>query len=276
MHAIVEKMIAVAEDLGVQFHYNHPVGEIKTEKSKTTGLILADGQVIQSDIVVANADLPYVYRELLPSSLKASWINRHQFTCSALVFHWGLDKAYTELSHHNVFLVDDFKGALDAIFKQGTLGQQPCFYIHAPRKTDPEAAPEGQDTISVVIPVPNLKTGRDLDWQSIKESAREAVFTRLAKAGLSDVKDHIKFEICHLPEDWESRVNVTKGATFGSLSHKIFQMGYFRPHNRHPQYKNLYFVGGSTHPGNGIPLILLSGKLTAERIVHDQINRSKP
>jgi len=91
----------------------------------------------------------------------------------------------------------------------------------------------------------------------------------LKAEGLTDLEDHIKFEICYLPKTWESVLNITKGSVFGSVNHSILQMGYFRPHNKHPRYDNLYFVGGSTHPGNGVPLVLLSSKLTSERILKD-------
>jgi phytoene desaturase len=87
---------------------------------------------------------------------------------------------------------------------------------------------------------------------------------------LEDLDDHIVHEICYNPGTWESVYNVTRGSVFGSLSHSLLQMGYFRPHNRHARYRNLYFTGGSTHPGNGIPLVLLSAKLTSERIVRDE------
>jgi phytoene dehydrogenase-like protein len=86
---------------------------------------------------------------------------------------------------------------------------------------------------------------------------------------MTDIEEHIKFEICYLPQTWKNLFNLSKGATFGSLGHNIFQMGYFRPHNRHDRYKNLYFAGGSTHPGSGIPLVLLSAQLTSERIIKE-------
>ncbi len=269
MHAIVSKMIEIASDLGVEFQMGKAVRKINVSERYASGITLEDGSEITSDLVIANADLPYVYQNLLPPSLRSKWINRHEFTCSAIVLHWGMDKEYPKLAQHNVFLVDDFKNALDTIFKQGRLTNKPCFYIHAPARTDSTASPENQDTLSVVIPVPNLKDAAEIDWHEIKDSAKMAVVERLKKEGLADLEKHIKFEITYLPDTWESKVNVKNGATFGSLSHKIFQMGYFRPHNRHPKYRNLYFVGGSTHPGNGIPLVLLSGKLTSERICHD-------
>ncbi len=97
----------------------------------------------------------------------------------------------------------------------------------------------------------------------LRQSARSSVLRRLHEAGLADIEEHIRFELSFLPTTFESYCNVTHGSVFGSLSHSLFQMGYFRPHNRHRKYKNLYFAGGSTHPGNGIPLVLLSAKLTS-------------
>jgi phytoene dehydrogenase-like protein len=122
----------------------------------------------------------------------------------------------------------------------------------------------------VLIPVGHIDPTLKQDWKTIAAKARAAVIARMKEAGMEDIEEHIRFEICHTPESWVNTFNVTRGATFGSLSHSIFQMGYFRPHNRHRKYKNLYFAGGSTHPGNGVPLVLLSAKLTSERILKEQ------
>ena len=101
----------------------------------------------------------------------------------------------------------------------------------------------------------------------ISKKTRAALIRRLKQLGLEDIEEHIKFEICYTPENWESACNISRGSVFGSLAHNLMQMGYFRPHNRHSRYRNLFFVGGSTHPGNGIPNILISAKLTSERIL---------
>jgi phytoene dehydrogenase-like protein len=138
--------------------------------------------------------------------------------------------------------------------------------VHAPVRSDSAAAPEGKDTLSVIIPAGHLNERKAQDWNELKDKARHYVIERLKKQGLTDIEDHIRFEFSYLPKTWESLFNLTKGATFGSIGHNIFQMGYFRPHNRHRKYKNLYFTGGSTHPANGIPLVLISARLTSERI----------
>jgi phytoene desaturase len=267
MYSIVEKLFNAAESLGVKFYFNSGVTKINIAGKNAEGIILEDGREIKADIIVANADLPYVYRNLLPDKRKSARLDKMNYSCSAICFHWGVDKVYPQLRHHNVFLSDNFREGLDRIFIDKTLGDHPSFYLHAPVRTDPSAAPEGNETLSIVVGAGHVDKSKDQDWQMLKQKTREAVIERLKKLGLSDIEEHIKFEICYTPENWETACNITRGSVFGSLGHNMMQMGYFRPHNRHDKYHNLFFVGGSTHPGNGIPNILMSSKLVAERII---------
>jgi phytoene desaturase len=267
MYSIVKKLVNAAESSGVKFCFNSGVTKIKTAGKNVEGVVLEDGREIKADIIIANADLPYVYRNMLPDRRQSAKLDRMNYSCSAICFHWGLDKVYPELKHHNVFLSDNFREGLDRIFIDKTLGDQPSFYLHAPVRTDPSAAPEGNESISIVVGAGHVDKSKNQDWNKLKQSTREAVIERLKKIGLTDIEEHIKFEICYTPENWESACNITRGSVFGSLSHNMMQMGYFRPHNRHDKYHNLYFVGGSTHPGNGIPNILMSAKLVSERIM---------
>jgi phytoene desaturase len=266
MFGIIHKLVTAAENADVHFHFNTPVKEIKIDNNKAEGILLEDGSFKKADIVVANADLPYVYRRLLPDKGKSRHLDRLKYSCSAVCLHWGLDKVYPQLDHHNVFLSDGFEDGLDRIFKDKTMGDRPSFYVNCPVRTDPDAAPAGQDTFSFIVGTGHVDKGKNQDWAAIKQKAHDYVVGRLRKAGLDDIEMHIKFELAYTPENWESACNVSRGAVFGSLGHNILQMGYFRPHNRHDKYQNLYFVGGSTHPGNGIPNILMSAKLVSERI----------
>jgi len=272
MFSIVEKLLAEAISSGVVFHYNMPVSRISVKGKKAERIILENGTEIKADIFVANADLPYVYRKLLPDKWRSARIERMKYSCSAICYHWGLDKVYPQLAHHNVFLSDKFREGLDRIFKDKSVSDNPSFYVHAPVRTDPSAAPDNHDTISVTVGAGNIDKKKNQDWDGLKNKTRAAVIKRLKQSGLEDIEDHIKFEICHTPESWENACNISRGSVFGSLAHNILQMGYFRPHNNHPYYRNLYFVGGSTHPGNGIPNVLISAKLTAERILNKQTN----
>ncbi len=269
MYSVVERLLAEALDSGVNIRLDTPVRQICVTGRKADGIVLNSGEKIEADIIVSNADLPYTYRNLLPRGFMSWKLDRMKYSCSAIVFHWGLDKHYPQLEQHSVFLSDGFRGGLQKIFRDKSVDARPSFYVHAPSRTDISAAPEGGDTISVIVGAGHLDARKRQNWDALRDMSREAVLTRLSEAGITDMGDHIRFEVCYLPTAWESWLNISRGSVFGSLSHSLLQMGYFRPHNRHRRYRNLYFTGGSTHPGNGIPLVLLSAKLVTERILND-------
>lgn len=267
MFAIVEKLLSAARSNGVTIHYKKAAKKLNVNGNRVESVQLDDGTELKADVVVANADLPYVYRELLPDKRKSRRIDNLNYSCSAICFHWGLNKTYPQLAHHNVFLSDHFEEGLERIFKDKTVSDSPSFYVHAPCRSDQSAAPAGHDTLSFIVGAGHVDESKKQDWEKIKLKTREAIIKRLKQAGLEDIEDHIKFEICYTPGTWESACNITRGSVFGSVGHNIMQMGWFRPHNRHSRYRNLFFTGGSTHPGNGIPNVLLSAKLTSERIL---------
>jgi phytoene desaturase len=269
MYAGIEALVKIAEKLGVKFIYDAPVKQIIADRDRVLGVVLENRCSLTADIVVGNADLPYIYKELLPHSNEASKLDNKLYTCSTIMFYWGIDKVYPQIAHHNVFLGGDYKASFDQIFHDHTLPEVPSFYAHAPARTDKAAAPEGKDTLYILVPVGHLDARSEQDWESLVNRARETVFARLAKEMCADdLRDHIKFEIVYQPKVWKERFNLEKGAAFG-LSHNFWQVGYLRPQNRHKQYKNLYFVGASTHPGTGLPIVLLSARLTTERILKE-------
>lgn len=272
MHGIVEKLLEKVSNEDVTLHLKSPVAQIVTNGTRAEGVILEDGTRVQADLVVGNADLPYIYRDLLNEKSKTRQLKRRKYSCSAIVFHWGLRKVYPQLEHHSIFLNDPYKPGLDAIFREKKMPDNPSFYVHAPVRSDIGAAPDNHDSVSVIVPVAHIDDQVDQDWKQLRQKARAAVIRRLKEAGLEDIEEQIKFEICYMPKTWESTCHVTNGSVFGSLAHSLLQMGYFRPNNRHRKYRNLYFAGGSTHPGNGVPLVLLSAKLTSERILKDSMN----
>ncbi|NOH02064.1 MAG: phytoene desaturase [Chloroflexi bacterium] len=270
MYAAIQALVNIAERLGVKFVHNSPVRKLHVEGSKVIGAETFDGKTYSADIFIGNADLPHIYKELLPDAQEAKKLDGKLFTCSTIMFYWGVDKQYPQIAHHNVFLGGDYKASFDQIFEDHTLPEVPSFYVHAPARTDPAAAPKGQDTLYVLVPVGHLDARSEQDWDALVNRAREAVFARLAKEmGVADLKGHIKFEVVYQPKDWKSRFNLEKGAAFG-LSHNFWQVGYLRPQNRHKKYKNLYFAGASTHPGTGLPIVLLSARLTTERILKEK------
>jgi phytoene desaturase len=269
MYAGIQALTSIAEKLGVKFIYNAPVKKMKEGRGKIQSVTTKDGREFTADIFVGNADLPYIYKELLPNKAEAKKLEDKLYTCSTIMFYWGMDKEYPKIAHHNVFLSGNYKASFDQIFKDHTLPEVPSFYVHAPARTDKDAAPQGQDTLYVLVPVGHLDARSEQDWDALVNRARETVITRLGKdMGATDLKEHIKFEIVYQPKVWKERFNLEKGAAFG-LSHNFWQVGYLRPQNRHRQYKNLYFAGASTHPGTGLPIVLLSARLTTERILKE-------
>lgn len=271
MYRVIESLTAIAEKLGVRFLYNAPAAEIETDSRQATAVRLEDGRRLEADIIIANADLPYVYRHLLknePDQRQADRLDNKKYTCSAIMFYWGVDKVYPQLKHHNVFLSGDYRESFDRIFEDKNLPDKPSFYVHAPARTDPAAAPEGEDTLMVLVPAGHLDDAQEQDWDALKDKARQAVFSRLAQMGVDDLAEHIKFETSYTPREWLDIYNLAKGAAFG-LSHNFTQVGYLRPQNRHNRWRNLYFVGASTHPGTGLPIVLLSAQLTTERILKE-------
>jgi len=267
MYRIIENLINIAKEYGVEFEFNRPVKEIIVHNRNADGLKFEDGHSVHNaDLIIANADLPYVYQSLLPADPMIKRLKNMDYTCSALVFYWAMDKEYKEIEMHNVFLSTNYKENITRVFNEKSFPAEPSFYVLSPVKLDKTAAPDNQDSLTVIVPTGHLNKSMSYDWENIKNDIRNSVIKRLEAEGLSEFRKHIKFEICFTPSTWESRLNLTRGATFGSLSHNIMQMGYMRPHNRHKKYHNLYFVGGSTHPGNGLPMALLSAKLVAERI----------
>jgi phytoene desaturase len=268
MYRVIVSLVEIAEKQGVKFVYNAPVQKIDVHGDRATGVELADGRKLSADIIVANADLPYVYRMLLPDQEPVKKLENKKYTCSTIMFYWGVDKVFPDLGPHNVFLADDYRASFDRIFGDYTLPDDPSFYIHAPARTDPDAAPKGEDTLMVLVPVGHLNARTSQDWEAMQERARTTVLSRLARLGMADLKEHIKFEVSYTPRDWKEMYNLEKGSAFG-LSHNFMQVGYLRPQNRHKNYRNLYFAGASTHPGTGLPIVLLSARLTTERILED-------
>jgi len=264
MLRVVEALTCLARQAGVEFIFNSAVERIDLNTTHARGVLLSDGSHLDADVVLANADLPYVYQNLLPQNRMAKALSRKQFSCSVISFFWGVDKTYATLPPHTLFLADDYRQNFESIKDLG-LPANPSLYIHAPARLDPSMAPHGQDTLTAIVPVGHMSENGDQNWSQLRDEARRHVFRRLRSLGIIDIEAHLKFEESFTPLAWHKRYNLVNGSTHG-LSHTLTQMAYFRPSNRHPHYQNLYFVGASTHPGTGIPTAMVSGRLVSERI----------
>ena len=268
MYAIIQALKRIADKSGVRFMLNTTVERIDVNCNRSEGVTLAGGEHLPADIVVANADLPYVYRHLLPDHDLGERLEKREHGCSAMLFYWGVDKQYPQLGPHNLFIAEDLREGFEAMFDPGSVPENPHFYLHAPTRVDPSLAPQGHESLTVAVPLAHLCEDAPLDWEEVAEQMRQVVLRRLSSIGIDDLEEHIKFEELWTPKDWKTQLNLTKGSTHG-LSHDLFQMGYFRPRNRHEEYDNVYFVGASTHPGTGMSTVLVSADLVVDRISRD-------
>jgi phytoene desaturase len=275
MQRVVETLMEIATRAGVEFVFDTSVKRIDISEGKARGVILANGQRLEADVVLANADLPYVYRDLLPQDGVASQLENKRFSCSVVSFFWGVDKPYETLGPHTLFLADDYRQNFESIIQGLTIPKNPSLYVHAPARLEAAMAPAGEDTLIAIVPVGHLSQNGEQNWGAIRDQARGHVFRRLKTLGITDLEAHIKFEVTFTPLSWRKRYNLMKGSTHG-LCHNLTQLGYFRPSNRHARYHNLYFVGASTRPGTGIPTALISARLAAERIMDDLGMRKAP
>jgi phytoene desaturase len=267
MYGLVEGLGRLAAELGVKIHLRSMVEKIVVIKDRATG-VRVDGGEVGADVVLANADLPYVYRSLLPESalkdFRGRSVGRLKYTASAFMLYLGLGRDYDHLLHHNVYLSKIYRGNFEAIFRHGRLPEDPSFYANVASRTDPDAAPEGMAALYVLVPVPRLGPG--VDWQREGGLFKERVYGLLEeKAGMEDIGQSVVFENVRTPEDWKREYNLEEGAAFG-IGHGISQVGYFRPPLASRSIGGLYFVGASTRPGTGVPLVTIGARLVAERI----------
>ncbi|KAI0195824.1 hypothetical protein EV127DRAFT_419863 [Xylaria flabelliformis] len=280
----------VGERLGVRYRLDTPVKQVLMHSDGKTarGVELESGEILEADIVVVNADLTYAYSNLFPQTSPqtakySKSLRKRDGSCSSISFYWSLDRKVPELQTHNIFLADEYRESFDAIFDRQTLPEEPSFYVNVPSRIDPSAAPEGRDSVIALVPVGHLleskgfgtitdgESGisREQDWDALVSRARRAVLSTIrARTGCAPLEQSISHEIVNDPFTWESKFNLDKGSILG-LSHSFFNVLAFRPRTRANGFRNAYFVGASTHPGTGVPIVLAGSKITTEQILDD-------
>ncbi|MDH5267489.1 MAG: phytoene desaturase family protein [Candidatus Bathyarchaeota archaeon] len=239
------------------------VKKIETSGNKVTGVQLQDGKKLAFDKVIVNADFGYSMSKLFqPGKIKkysSAKLQKKKFSCSAFMLYLGVDKKYVA-PHHNIVFAEDYRKNISDI-QEGRLSEDSSFYVQNASVTDDTLAPNGKSTIYLLVPVPNNRS--NIDWNEKAESFKETLLNNVEeRTPLKDLRDHIEIEKMITPKQWEQDYNVYIGSTF-NLAHNLSQMLYFRPHNKFEELKNLYLVGGGTHPGSGLPTIYISGIVTA-------------
>ncbi|MCJ1285904.1 ATP-binding cassette transporter CGR1 [Xylographa opegraphella] len=275
-HRVISALVKVGERLGVTYRLSTPVASVTISNGRASGVTLETGESLSADLVVINADLVYAYNNLLPPSSTASALSKRAASCSSISFYWALDRQVPELTTHNIFLADHYRESFDSIFKEHLIPDQPSFYVNVPSRIDPSAAPEGKDSVVVLVPVGHLldETGTGLspshpynqDWATMVAKARETVISTVRDRTGADIGAALVHEIVNTPTSWKETFNLDKGAILG-LSHSFFNVLSFRPKTKHARYEDLFFVGASTHPGTGVPICLAGAKITSEQVL---------
>ena len=264
LNQLATAMAELFKELGGEIALESEVDEIKINGQKATGLII-DGKTYKYDEIVLNADFSWAMQNLIPNEKRKKYsdsrLDKKNYSCSTFMLYLGLDESYDHLNHHNVFIAEDYKKNFLEIESDKVLSKDPSFYLQNPTATDDTLAPPGHSAMYLLVPTANLK-GK-IDWNNQAESFKEQMLDLLEKrAGITDIRNHIKVEKMITPKDWETQMNVGYGATF-NLGHNLRQMLIFRPHNDFEEFENIWLVGGGTNPGSGLPTIYESGRITA-------------
>lgn len=261
MYSITSSLIKLAQDLGVLFHYGQPVEEIVIKGGKAEGLRVK-GVLHSADIVVSNMDVWFTYRKLLknhPRLFPENILNQER-SSSALIFYWGIKQQFPQLDLHNIFFSANYEAEFNAIWNEKTIYHDPTVYLNISSKFKADDAPEGCENWFTMINVP-ANTGQD--WDQLITEARQNIIRKLsAQLGL-DVALLIVNESILDPRSIESKTSSYQGSLYGTSSNSQFA-AFLRHANRSSKVSNLYFCGGSVHPGGGIPLALLSAKIVSE------------
>lgn len=258
---ITESLVKLAEDLGVKFHFNTKVEKIETEGNQITGLKFEQKSHF-FDLVVSNMDVVNTFRKLLPDAKQPERILRQPKSSSALIFYWGIKKSFSQLGLHNIFFSNDYRTEFEYLFQKKTIYSDPTVYLNITSKHKADDAPEGGENWFILVNAPN-NDGQDWDW--LIEQTRQAVFKKLSHNLGEVIEALVECEEILDPRSIEFKTSSSQGALYGNSSNNRFA-AFLRHANFSREFKNLYFVGGSVHPGGGIPLAILSAKIATDLI----------
>ena len=261
MHAVPRALAAAAQKHGVTFKYNTTVTSVEHSNGRATAVLTEDGRRITGDTFILNPDLPVAYRDLLGSTPRRVKTLKYSPSCVTLLV--GTKKKYDHLTHHNIHFGKSWEGVFDELITKKTLMTDPSLLVTIPTYDDPSLAPEGHSSYYILFPTPNLDA--DIDWKVEGPRYRSEMLRVMEARGYEGFADSIEVEQLTTPLDWQEQ-GMERGAPFAS-AHTFFQTGPFRPRNMAVGFENVVFAGSGTQPGVGVPMVLISGRLAAERIV---------
>lgn len=261
IYQIAQSLRALAEKNGVKIILSTEVKSISTENGTVRGVQLANGNKERYDIIVSNADAHETYLQLLPrqevSALKKEIIEKAEPSCSGFVMLLGIDRTYERLRHHNVFFSEDYEREFSTIFEDKLPPHSPTIYIANTSYSDPRHAVKGGSNLFVLVNAPYLSDG--FDWTDEAVPYAIHIKSELEQRGLKSLKSSIKYEKIITPLDFYHKYRSKKGSIYGTSSNSRMA-AFMRPGNKARSLEGLYLTGGSTHPGGGIPLVILSAR----------------
>jgi phytoene desaturase len=262
MHRLALALEKLASHVGVTLRTGRGVREILQKDRKAVGVELEDGEQVEADAVVCNADALFAYRNLLgpAPSRRMRRFERLEVSLAGFVLLLGTRRGYPDLAHHNIFFSADYREEFRSLFERNLPASDPTVYVSISSKADPGHAPPGGSNLFLLVNVP--PTSPAVDWLEERGRYRNRVLETLARRGMEIPEEEIETEEVITPADFQTRYNAHRGAIYGTSSNGRMA-AFLRPANRSGELRNLFFAGGSAHPGGGIPLVLLSGKITA-------------
>lgn len=263
MHSVPRALAGAAIAHGVQFRYNTAVTKVEVAGGRARAIITTTGERIPADVVVVNADLPTAMRELLPPGYTPRRVRRLQYSPSAVVLHAGSSASFDDPVHHTINFGRAWESTFEQIIDRGELMSDPSFLLTTPTLTDPSLAPADRNTYYALFPAPNLARST-IDWRRQSGQYREHIIETLEARGYKGFRDGIECEHLVTPADWKAQ-GLAAGAPFAA-SHRFLQTGPFRSPTLDRRVENLVYAGSNTQPGVGVPMVLVSGRLAAERI----------
>jgi phytoene desaturase len=260
--AVTQALGGLMERQGIALRLSATVERIRIEQGIARGVELADGSVLEADIVVSDADAAHLYRDLVPRAEQALAtrvkLSQAHYSMGLFVMYFGTTRTYPGVAHHTIWMGERYRELLNDIFHRQKLAEDFSLYVHRPTATDPSFAPAGQDSFYVLCPVPNLQA--DIDWATEGPRLRDRIVDALDRTMLPGLKASITADFYKTPEDFRDEYRSVHGAGF-SVAPIFRQSAWFRFHNKSESVRNLYLVGAGTHPGAGVPGVLCSAKV---------------
>jgi phytoene desaturase len=267
MYKLAEALSTLAIELGVEIRTNAPVERIRLGRSAVEGVVLSGGDEIAADIVVCNADALFAHEQLLPGLEQGRRRYKNvEPSLAGFVMLLGVSRSYPELEHHNIFFSEDYEQEFDTLFREQLPYNDPTVYVGISSISDPSHAADGGSNLFVLVNAPAV--GDNYDWETNRLKYRDVVLQKLSRSGLENIESHIDVERVITPVDFAREYNAYRGSIYGTSSNSRMA-AFLRPANKSKDVDNLYFVGGSSHPGGGIPLVLLSGKIVSELVAEE-------